>query len=284
MTTGAADSDGLGATGALIMGGTAEIAALAETAGGDVLALFAQHPAPRTAGMRRNAEKLGDRRIVMGGSSGAQVRLTLCIRIHESWEARFALCSRSCSLLGESSWISHEPLPFAAFVTMLRPVTLSLERRCLRLWQVLLCVVYLLPFPYLQKLDNPNENTRVYLTMALVEHHTWRLDPIVARYGWTNDMAKVPSPSAPGGSYLASVKGPAMSYLALPVYWLWSHVAQAPSDSATAGERATWLRRSTLLLEGACVHVPCLVMLLLMERRLRRWSQTSHTQGAGIRL
>lgn len=145
----------------------------------------------------------------------------------------------------------------------------------LRLFFALLAVVYLTVFPYFQPLNNPNENTRVYLTVALVDHGTFRLDEVVRRHGWTNDMARVPDPD--GSSHYAAAKGPLVAYLGVPVYAAQRGVARLlhlgpPAADAPAAAAASWLRATTLTLQLFCVHLPCLLFLLWFERRLRRWA------------
>ena len=44
---------------------------------------------------------------------------------------------------------------------------------------VLVFIVFTCVEPYLAAVNNPNENTRTYMTMAIVENHTFRLDEIV---------------------------------------------------------------------------------------------------------
>lgn len=134
-----------------------------------------------------------------------------------------------------------------------------------------LAIVYLLVYPYLQTINNPNENTRVYLTMALVEERSFYLDGMVRRHGWTNDMARVQT--ADGPRY-ASVKGPAVSYLGVPVYAAQRVLLGAigkgtPTEASPPAERRAWLRTTTIVLQLFCVHVPCLVALWLFERVLR---------------
>ena len=75
----------------------------------------------------------------------------------------------------------------------------------------LVAVVFTCVYPLILGVNNPNENARTYMTMALVEEHTLRVDDIRDRYGWTNDMARVPGP-APGEEHYYSVKAPAVSY------------------------------------------------------------------------
>ena len=80
---------------------------------------------------------------------------------------------------------------------------------------VLTCV-----FPYHVGMNNPNENVRIYMTMAIVEEHSFAIDKVVQRspQGWVNDMAVVKD-KVTGEPRHYSVKGPAMGYLGVPVYW-----------------------------------------------------------------
>src|SRR5215472_2722461 len=126
---------------------------------------------------------------------------------------------------------------------------------------VLTLVVYTCVSPYIAAVNNPNENTRTYMTMAIVENHTFRLDRIVARQGWVSDMARVPD-QTPEGSHLASVKGPATSYLGVPVYWVFTKVApwfghKVPTELSPPLERLWWMRAATLTLRLFSVQLPC---------------------------
>ena len=73
-------------------------------------------------------------------------------------------------------------------------------------------------------MNNPNENVHTYMTMSLVEQHTLRIDDIVARYGWVNDMARAPDKKT-GEFHRYSVKGPAVSYAGIPAYWVFEKLA-----------------------------------------------------------
>jgi hypothetical protein len=147
-------------------------------------------------------------------------------------------------------------------------------------WAFFFCLasVYLIPFPYLQRMNNPNENTRVFMTMALVEHHTFAIDSMIQRFGWTNDMAKVPDLKEKRGFHLASVKGPAVSLLGVPVYAGYKLIQgtlfhkRIPDSSASVIEKQAWLRGSVMWLQLFTVKLPCWLMLLWFERRLRRIS------------
>ena len=123
-----------------------------------------------------------------------------------------------------------------------------------------LFIVYFSVFPYNEGLNNPNENARVYTTVALVEHHTWRIDEEVARFGPINDAAILD-----GHRYAA--KAPGVSLLGVPVYWLFSKIARhlvSPTDASG------WLRAATLILRIAIVQLPCFLFLIWFLSWLER--------------
>lgn len=137
-------------------------------------------------------------------------------------------------------------------------------------------------FPYLATVNNPNENVRVYMTMALVDEHTFTIDREVSVFGWTNDMAKVPQPD--GGSKYFSVKAPANSFLGVPAYSLFRVGAQAlghrrPTELSPPAERAWWLRNATWWLRILSVQLPCYLFLILFEGWLR-----AHVRREDVRL
>lgn len=162
---------------------------------------------------------------------------------------------------------------------MLRPPMRRRQppRRAIALFFALALLPMLGVFPYIATVNNPNENTRTYLTMAIVEEGTIHLDPMVRRYGWTNDMARVPDPSRSRPPYYASVKAPAVSLAAVPVYWVFRHVApwlglQPAHDASPPQERVSWFRSSTWALRIVVVQIPCFLFLLWFERYLRAFS------------
>jgi hypothetical protein len=166
------------------------------------------------------------------------------------------------------------------------------------LYFVFVFVVFTCVEPYLPAVNNPNENTRTYLTMAIVENHTFHLDKIVARHGWVGDLGRasahpVPAPPkvAPKGAkgvfdprlggvagddrFYMSVKAPAMSYLGVPVYWAFTKIAprfghKIPLDNAPPAERAWWFRAATFTLRLFTAQLPCFLFLVWFERWLRR--------------
>jgi hypothetical protein len=136
----------------------------------------------------------------------------------------------------------------------------------------LVAVVYTCVSPYIASVNNPNENVRTYMTMAIVEEHSFRIDDVVARYGWVNDMARVPDPG--GKFHYASVKGPATSFSGVPFYWVFSKVARwfghpVPTLRTPPAERAWWLRAATFVVRLFAVQLPCFAFLVWLERWLR---------------
>jgi hypothetical protein len=79
-------------------------------------------------------------------------------------------------------------------------------------WALGLCaLLYLYVFPYQERINNPNENVRFYMTAALVEDGTYAIDGPRARWGWVNDAG------VRDGHYY-SVKAPGTSLLGVPAY------------------------------------------------------------------
>jgi len=94
----------------------------------------------------------------------------------------------------------------------------------------LVALAYLFVAPYFPRLNNPNENVRVWMTRAIVEDHTLAIDGAVHAWGYVDDKAV-------SGGHLFSSKAPGTSLLGVPVLWmqtrLW-HAAGWPSPSKGA--------------------------------------------------
>ena len=112
----------------------------------------------------------------------------------------------------------------------------------------LVSLAYLSVAPYFPRINNPNENVRVWMTRAIVEDHTLAIDRTVHAWGYVDDKAV-------SGGHLYSSKAPGTSLLGVPVLWvqtrLW-HAAGWPSPS----KRAT-----TFALRFFSV-MPCAVLFL----------------------
>ncbi len=121
-------------------------------------------------------------------------------------------------------------------------------------WAWLLTVlVYFYATPLYPKLNNPNENVRFYMTAAMVEQGTYRIDEMRRRWGWVNDA------SVYEGHYY-SVKAPGTSWLGVPGYALYRWWAGEHFDR---WEALRWVRRSSTTL-------PVLVFLAFFWGWLRR--------------
>lgn len=135
-------------------------------------------------------------------------------------------------------------------------------------------------FPYVRAVNNPNEFTRVFTCMAVVERGTFAITEEVQTYGWVNDMARVPrpTPAEPAKSDYFMVKAPAGMYLGLPAYAVWSKVVAPLAGvhratlTSTTDEKLTWLRGSTWALRLGGVALPCFLFLIWFERYLRAFS------------
>jgi len=128
-------------------------------------------------------------------------------------------------------------------------------------------------FPYLAAVNNPNENVRTYMTMAIVEEQSFALDAFVARYGWVNDMARVPATDGKSAHY-ASVKAPLVSLAGAPVYAVFHKVAplfgvEPPTNATPRDAKIAWFRAATWALRIAVVQIPCFLFLVWLERWLR---------------
>lgn len=131
-----------------------------------------------------------------------------------------------------------------------------------RTWAaVALCAAaYLYVFPYFPNINNPNENVRLYMTAAIVEEGTYRIDSMRERWGWVNDAAV-------HHGHVFSVKAPGTSLLGVPAYFAYFHgtdLVGADFDRTTA----LWLCRFTASI------LPTLVFLFFFHRWLGR--QTRH--------
>lgn len=156
------------------------------------------------------------------------------------------------------------------------PQPVRSDRWVVRIVLALALLVFTGSYPYLAAVNNPNENVRTYMTMALVEQQTLRIDAIVERHGWVNDMARAPDKKT-GELHYYSVKAPAISYAGVPVYWAFTKIAPhfghpMPRVGAPPIALAWWLRATTFVLRLFTVQLPCFVFLVWFERFLRAYS------------
>lgn len=145
--------------------------------------------------------------------------------------------------------------------------------RAIRWFFVLVFFPMMTIFPYMGATNNPNENVRTYMTMALVEQHELKIDEVVRRFGWVNDMAKVPTKDGLSAHYF-SVKAPAVSLAGVPAYWAFSKIAPRfkhhyPKATSPAASKIWWMRMTTWICRLFAVQLPCFLFLIWFERYLR---------------
>lgn len=126
--------------------------------------------------------------------------------------------------------------------------------------------------PYLPALNNPNENVRIYMTMAIVEEGTFRIDEIVQRHGYVNDMARAPDEN--GEMHLYSLKGPGVSYFGVPVYYALTKVMEVlgeplPDETSDPVARADWYERTVFVLRLFVLQIPAWLFVVWLERAWR---------------
>jgi hypothetical protein len=116
---------------------------------------------------------------------------------------------------------------------------------------------YLVVSPYYERINNPNENVRVWATRAIVAHHVLDIDAVVREWGYVNDKAK-------NDRHLYSSKAPGVSFLGVPVLFAETKLRALMGWSAPGKAEATfWLRLFA-------VKVPLLAFLWAFGRYVER--------------
>src|SRR3954469_2349058 len=101
---------------------------------------------------------------------------------------------------------------------------------------LLVALVYLYVFPYFERLNNPNENARVWMTRAIVEHHVLNIDRMQQEWGYVNDKAK-------SETHVYSGKAPGSSFLGVPVLFVHTKLRHLFGRlSPSKRETTLWLR------------------------------------------
>jgi hypothetical protein len=146
-----------------------------------------------------------------------------------------------------------------------------------RLFFVLVFVPMFLVFPYQRDINNPNEFTRVFTTMMLVEKGTFRIDEPVQMWGWVNDMARAPGLDDKLPHY-TMVKAPAAAYAGVPGYFVFSKIVAPllgkhyPTMASSTEDKLWWLRNATWSMRLVASQLPCFLFLVWFERWLRAYS------------
>jgi hypothetical protein len=127
---------------------------------------------------------------------------------------------------------------------------------------------YLYFFPFFEHLRNPNENVRVFMVMAVVDHGTFALNRVIAERGPVDDRATNVAQRCAGAGApepcTYSSKAPGTSYLGIPVY-LFVRAAYRAAGSRPSFTAVVYFLRLF------CVIVPTLLFLVAFDRFLRRF-------------
>jgi len=129
----------------------------------------------------------------------------------------------------------------------------------------LACLALLVVSPYFERLNNPNENVRVWATRAVVQHHVLNIDQVQRDWGYVNDKAK-------NEHHIYSGKAPGVSFLGVPVAWAHTKLRTlvgwpAPDKHATT----FWLRLFA-------VKLPLCLFLLFFARYVERTTGSAYAR------
>lgn len=145
----------------------------------------------------------------------------------------------------------------------------ALPSRRRTLGALLLCgAAYLYVFPYQIRINNPNENVRLYMTAALAEQGTYEISELRRRWGWVNDCA------AKDGQ-IFSVKAPATSFLGVPPYFVYYWITEH-TDLDFDRTFALWLCRVFASI------LPWLLFLVFFHRWLGRHTSSPLARDAAF--
>lgn len=122
---------------------------------------------------------------------------------------------------------------------------------------LLVTLAYLYVFPYYERINNPNENVRVWMTRAIVEHHVLNIDQVSREWGYVNDKATT-------GGHLYSSKAPGTSFLGVPVLLVETKLHRL------VGLPPPTKRQTTLWLRVFSVELPLSLFLFFFARYVER--------------
>ena len=122
---------------------------------------------------------------------------------------------------------------------------------------LLVTLAYLAASPYYERLNNPNENVRVWATRAIVEHHVLNIDGVSGEWGYVNDKAK-------NAWHVYSGKAPGATFLGAPVLWVQTKLR------ALMGWAPPGKRQATFWLRLVAVKLPLAAFLFFFARHVER--------------
>jgi len=133
----------------------------------------------------------------------------------------------------------------------------------------LCCAAYLIASPYFERLNNPNENVRVWATRTIVAHHVLNIDQVQREWGWVNDKAK-------NDRHVYSGKAPGATFAGVPVLWVQTKLRQL------VGWPPPGKREATLWLRLFVVQLPLCAFLFLFARYADRATGSAWARDAAV--
>jgi hypothetical protein len=127
---------------------------------------------------------------------------------------------------------------------------------------LLVVLATLLVSPYYERLNNPNENVRVWATRAIVAHHVLDIDAVSREWGYVNDKAK-------NDRHIYSSKAPGVSFLGVPVLFVQTKLR------ALCGWPAPGKREATFWLRLFAVKLPMAIFLWAFARYVERKTRST---------
>lgn len=126
---------------------------------------------------------------------------------------------------------------------------------------LLVTLAYLYVFPYFERINNPNENVRIWAARAVVEHHVLNIDQESREWGYVNDKATT-------GRHLYSSKAPGTSFLGVPMLFVETYLHRL------TGLAPPTKRQVTLWLRVFSVELPMSLFFYFFARYVERVSRS----------
>jgi hypothetical protein len=129
----------------------------------------------------------------------------------------------------------------------------------------LACLALLVVSPYFERLNNPNENVRVWATRAVIQHHVLNIDELTREWGYVNDKAK-------NEHHIYSGKAPGVSFVGVPVAWAHAKLR------GLVGWPLPGKRETTFWLRLFAVKLPLCLFLLFFARYVERTTGSAYAR------
>jgi hypothetical protein len=134
---------------------------------------------------------------------------------------------------------------------------------------LLVVFCYLYPFPYFQRLNNPNENVRIWQTRALAQYGQLDITPVTRDWGFVDDKAAV-------GGGVVSGKAPGTSLLGVPILFAEDVIFRMLHLASPSQRVVTWTLRVF------AVSLPMAAFLFFFSRSVERVTQSAAARDLSV--